>query len=328
MRTFQEYLKKIKPQVDERIGEICREKLKDPDVIPMLLKGKRLRAGLLLLVFDAMSDKEKNRDAALDLACAVELAHSASLILDDMLDEDTERRGLPTLHLTKSHKRAMLDTIGVLSIPYDIAAPIGKQFVGSLAQTQRSMVSGVVKELFSHPDLPATKLYEAVISQKTGRLFSLSALWGFMAAKCIDCAAAPALDQYCEYKGEMTAFASYGIRCGNAMQTADDIADIQTVIDGKKKDGFGSELILVRCVNVDRLVKEFFADVRTLSVDLKKVKELWGRESVQKTVREILDKEILEARTIITCMKIPYIECEELLLSAPAEIADMMIKEV
>lgn len=324
MRTFQEYLKKIKPQVDERIGEICREKLKDPDVIPMLLKGKRLRAGMLLLVFDSVSDKKQNRDVALDLACAVELAHSASLILDDMLDEDTERRGLPTLHLTKSHKRAMLDTIGVLSVPYDIIAPYGKQFVESLAQTQRSMVSGVVKELFTHPDLPATKLYDAVISQKTGRLFSLASLWGFMAAKCTDCAA---LDQYCEYKGEMTAFASYGIRCGNAMQTADDIADIQKVIDGKKKDGFGSELILVRCVNVDRLVKEFFTDVKNLSVDLKKVKELWGRESVQKTIRAILDKEIYEARTIITCMKIPYLECEELLLSAPGEIADMMIRE-
>ena len=325
MRTFQEYLNKIKPQVDARIGEICREKLKDPDVIPMLLKGKRLRAGLLLLVFDSVSKKEQNRNAALDLACAVELAHSASLILDDMLDEDTERRGLPTIHLKKGAKRAMLDTIGVLSIPYDIAAPHGMQFVGSLADTQRSMVSGVVKELFSHPDLPATKLYEAVISQKTGRLFSLSALWGFMAAKCIDCAA---LDQYCEYKGEMTSFTNYGIRCGNAMQTADDIADIQKVIDGKKKDGFGSELILLRCVNVDRLVKEFFTDVKNLSVDLKKVKELWARESVQKTIREILDKEIYEARTIITCMKIPYLECEELLMSAPGEIADMMIREL
>ena len=326
MRTFQEYLKKIKPQVDERIGEICREKLKDPDIIPMLLKGKRLRAGLLLLVFDSVSKKEQNRDAALDLACAVELAHSASLILDDMLDEDTERRGLPTIHLKKGAKRAMLDTIGVLSIPYDIAAPYGKQFVESLAQTQRSMVSGVVRELFSHPDLPATKLYDVVISQKTGRLFSLSALWGFMAAKCIDCAA-PALDQYCEYKGEMTAFASYGIHCGNAMQTADDIADLQKVIDGKKKNGFGSELILLRCVNVDRLVKEFFTDVKNLSVDLKKVKELWARESVQKTLREILDKEIFKARSIITWTKIPYLECEELVMSAPGEIADMMIKE-
>ena len=57
MRTFQEYLNKIKPQVDERIGELTREKLKDPDVIPMLLKGKRLRAGLLLLVFDSFGKR-------------------------------------------------------------------------------------------------------------------------------------------------------------------------------------------------------------------------------------------------------------------------------
>ncbi len=327
MRTFREYLDKIKPQVDERIGDICREKLKDPDIIPMLLKGKRLRAGLLLLVFDAMSnmsDNKKNRDAALNLACAVELAHSSSLIMDDMLDEDTQRRGLPTIHLNKGHKMAMLNTIGVLSIPYDLAAPYGKQFVESLAQTQRSMVSGVIKELFHKPDLPATKLYDSVISQKTGRLFSLSALWGYMAVRCMNCSP---IDKHCVFNYEMKLFSNYGLHCGNAMQTADDIADLQIVIDGKKKDGFGSELILLRCVNVDRLIKEFFKDVRNRSVDLKKVKELWGHENVQKSLRIILDKEIFEAGNMITLQKVPHIECEKLLYSAPSEIAEIMIKE-
>ncbi len=323
MRTFQEYLEKIKPQVDARIDEITREKLKDPDVIPMLLKGKRLRAGLLLLVFDSFAEKT-NRDAALDLACAVELAHSASLILDDMLDEDTERRGLPTVHLKKGHKMAMLNTIGVLSLPYDLAAPYGDKFVGSLAQTQRSMVKGVVRELFSNPDLPATKLYDAVISQKTGRLFSLATLWGFMAAKCIGCSA---LDQFCAYKNEMIAFANYGIHCGNAMQTADDMWDLQKAVDGKKKIGFGSEFILLRCVNVDRLIKEAFTDILNKSMDLSKIKQFWTNEGVQITLREILDKEILEARMTITFTKIPDLECEELLLSAPSEIADMMLGE-
>lgn len=324
MRTFQEYLKKIKPQVDARIGEIAREKLKDPDIIPMLLKGKRLRAGLLLLVFDSMSDKKQNRDAALDLACAVELAHSASLILDDMLDEDTQRRGLPTIHLKKGHKKAMLDTIGVLSVPYDIVSRHGKQFVETLAQTQRSMVKGVVKELFYKPDLPATKLYDIVISQKTGRLFSLATLWGHMASRCMTC---NSLDDFCVYKEEMVHFSNYGLHCGNAMQIADDIADLHKVIDGKKTGGFGSEMLLFRCMGIDRLVKEFFADVKNRSVDLSKAKELWSQEGAQKTLREILDREILEARTNIICTKIPYLECEELLLSAPSEIADMMIKE-
>lgn len=324
MRTFREYLDKIKLQVDERIGVVCREKLKDPDIIPMLLKGKRLRAGILLLVFDAMSDKKQNRDAALDLACAIELAHSSSLILDDMLDEDTQRRGLPTIHLNKGHKMAMLNTIGVLSIPYDLTAPYGRVFVESLAQTQRSMVTGVIKELFHNTGLPATKLYDAVISQKTGRLFSLAALWGFMATKCIGCVL---FDHICAYKNEMVMFANYGLHCGNAMQTADDIADLQIVIDGKKKGGFGSELILLKCVNVDRLVREFFKDVRNRSVDLKKVKELWGQDSVQKSLRVILDREIFDATMQLFDTKIPYVECEELLYAAPSEIADMMINE-
>ncbi|MDO9354575.1 MAG: class 1 isoprenoid biosynthesis enzyme, partial [Solirubrobacteraceae bacterium] len=222
------------------------------------------------------------------------------------------------------HKKAMLDTIGVLSLPYDIVSRHGKRFVSTLAQTQRFMVSGVVKELFYNPDLPAIKLYDIVISQKTGRLFSLASLWGLLASRCICC---NSLDNLCAYKEEMRYFSNYGVYCGNSMQIADDIADLQKVIDGKKTGGFGSEMLLLRCVNVDRLVKEAVTDLMNKSPDLSKIKQFWTNEGVKAGLFKLLDKEILEARKMITFTKVPYPECEELLLSAPGEIADMMIKE-
>src|SRR5512137_2665939 len=177
MTTFPEYLDQIKPLVDEKICEVARGKLKDEYLVQMLARGKRLRAGLLSLVFESTCSKKFTE--TLDLACAVELAHSASLIIDDMLDEDELRRGMPTVHVTEGQKRAMLDTVGILSLPYDLVVPYGERYVQSLADTQRGMVTGVLKELLqTMPDLPASKLYDTIILQKTGKPFGLAASWG------------------------------------------------------------------------------------------------------------------------------------------------------
>ena len=84
-----------------------------------------MRAGLLMLTFDTFG-QGPGREMALDLASAVEIAHASSLIVDDMLDEDDTRHGMPALHVTAGHKSAMLSTIGLLSYPYQIASRYGE----------------------------------------------------------------------------------------------------------------------------------------------------------------------------------------------------------
>src|SRR5512136_591560 len=110
MTTFKDYLGQVKPIVDARIWDVASRKLKDDYLVRLLIEGKRLRAGLLSLVFESTSGGRL--ESPLDLACAVELAHSASLIIDDMLDEDKIRHGMPTVHVTEGQKRAMLHTVG------------------------------------------------------------------------------------------------------------------------------------------------------------------------------------------------------------------------
>ncbi len=308
MRTFQEYLDTVRPEINERIKFIAERSISDPDIIPMLLEGKRMRAGLLLLVFDAASGKEQGKSGALDLACAIELAHSASLILDDMLDEDTERRGQPAVHLAKGHKRAMLSAIDVLSLPYGIAAPYGELYVQMLAETQRGMVSGVIKELFHEPDLPAAELYDAVITQKTGRLFRLAAAWGCLIARFSS--HSPTLSDVSNE--EIAPIAEYGLRCGKAMQIADDAADLKKIIEGKKIGRPGSELLLLRCAS-------------SPSQQLPGIKQLWSRD-VQKTISSVLDREIAISRMVISSVDVPYAEYKGILLNAPSEIVDMVLK--
>ncbi|MFA7198922.1 MAG: polyprenyl synthetase family protein [Methanoculleus sp.] len=238
MIPFREFLERIRPAVNQRIEEVASsEGAVDPGVLPLLTRGKRMRAGLLLRVHADLARTTAITRQALDLACAVELAHAASLILDDMLDGDTVRRGVPSLHLTRGEGRAVLDAVGILALPYALVAPYDAGYVAMLASTQQRMARGVAGEIFGGPRLPATPVtdrYDAIISQKTGCLFSLAAAWGAMVAG--------------EEEPVVAGFASYGLSAGRAMQIADDIADLRLFTAGARDGRPGSETLLLQCV--------------------------------------------------------------------------------
>lgn len=233
---FREFLQRIIPTVNRRIEEAASSgEGIDPSLLPLLAKGKRMRAGLLLHVYTALTRTAAPTSKALDLACAVELAHAASLILDDMLDGDALRRGVPAHHLTRGEGRAVLDAVGILALPYALAAPYGAGYVAMLASTQQSMARGVAWEMLGGPRLPAAELYDAVITRKTGCLFSLAAAWGAMAAG--------------EDDSIVAAFTSFGLAAGKAMQIADDIADLHALASGARNHRPGSEALLLRCAS-------------------------------------------------------------------------------
>jgi geranylgeranyl pyrophosphate synthase len=74
--------------------------------------GKRLRPILVLAAADAVKDDPSHDASALALpaACAVEFIHTYSLIHDDLpaMDNDTLRRGRPTLHVVYGDALAIL----------------------------------------------------------------------------------------------------------------------------------------------------------------------------------------------------------------------------
>ena len=317
MTGFQEFLQAVKPEVDSRIEAVARKKLRDENLVELLIRGKRLRAGLLMLVNQTAWNGRSR--SALDLACAIELAHSASLIIDDMLDEDELRRGLPTVHMTEGHKRAMLDTVGILSLPYDLAVPFGDYYVRSLAETQRGMVTGVLRELLQiRPELPASKLYDTIIAQKTGRPFGLAAAWGFEAGTNGNREA---------LRPSRHLWRDYGLHVGKAMQIADDIADLRSVILEEKRSGFGSEILLLRCVTAERLAKELFSDLKKLDLHIEKARDLWSDSGAQKSLLHRLDVEISQAEECIDSLTIGDPRLMELLRETPRDIARMMLDE-
>lgn len=104
-----ELIGKLKTKIDKRLakffeGEIKSARAVDPafeEAVRMvadftLRGGKRVRAALMYYGYLACGGRRT--DAILDASLSMELAHSFLLIHDDIIDNDTLRRGRPTLH--------------------------------------------------------------------------------------------------------------------------------------------------------------------------------------------------------------------------------------
>jgi len=111
-----QYLATLRTRVDRALDAYLP---KPPAAPPLLVEamryslmagGKRLRPILTLATADAVSRDEDRTSLALPAACAVEFVHTYSLIHDDLpaMDNDTLRRGRPTLHVVYGEAIAIL----------------------------------------------------------------------------------------------------------------------------------------------------------------------------------------------------------------------------
>jgi len=81
--------------------------------------GKRLRPILCLASGDAVG---ADRAMLMPTACAIEMIHTYSLIHDDLpaMDNDTLRRGRPTLHVVAGEGQAILAGDGLLTLAFQV----------------------------------------------------------------------------------------------------------------------------------------------------------------------------------------------------------------
>ena len=86
--------------------------------------GKRLRPILTLAAAEADRIAPAPRDLALPAACAIEMIHTYSLIHDDLpaMDNDTLRRGRPTLHVVYGDGIAILAGDGLHAEAFTLLA--------------------------------------------------------------------------------------------------------------------------------------------------------------------------------------------------------------
>jgi len=184
--------------------------------------AKRLRPILALLVSEVLRGQP---EAVLPAACAIELVHTASLILDDLpcMDDATLRRGRPTCHVVHGEATAILAAFALQNRAFEILAtgwPGGPDEAARQAIARElaraigtdGMIAGQAQDLaFTDQPLDFATL-EFIHSRKTGALFMASAALGALATP-----ARPA---------ERAAVVAYAKNLGLAFQIVDDLIDV------------------------------------------------------------------------------------------------------
>ncbi len=99
----------------------CPADVADAMKYSLLAGGKRLRPLLCLASCEAVGG---DRALAMPAACALEFIHTYSLIHDDLpaMDNDTLRRGRPTLHIVAGEGMAILAGDGLLTEAFGLLA--------------------------------------------------------------------------------------------------------------------------------------------------------------------------------------------------------------
>jgi octaprenyl-diphosphate synthase len=190
--------------------------------------GKRLRP--LVCALSARAAGARN-DGAIEVASAVELIHTATLLHDDVIDEADTRRGAPTARVSFGNSLAVLAGDFAFFESLDLLIETGRLDIFSLwVRTARRIVEGELTQLrqrgLSH--ILTTDAYLDLAARKTGALFAFAAQAGAMAAGADEATS--------------EALADYGHHLGVAFQIVDDILDVTGDPDEMGK-GVASDLV-------------------------------------------------------------------------------------
>ena len=119
-RQLDDYLKQRRARIDDALDRAIPSLGSSPAVLheamrhTLLAPGKRLRGVVVLACCEILRGPV---DDALTLACAAEMVHASSLILDDLpaMDDATLRRGKLALHCAVGEANAILAAVALLN---------------------------------------------------------------------------------------------------------------------------------------------------------------------------------------------------------------------
>ncbi len=185
-----------------------------PDLAAALLHlidagGKRVRPTITLLTGELLG---AHPERLLDLAAAVEMLHTATLVHDDLIDGALLRRGMPTLNANWTPAATVLTGDFIFARAARLAAATGSvEVMDMFAEALTTIVGGEINQHFVSKGLSNREDYYNRIYAKTASMFELAA------------GAAALLSPHDETVREQAR--TFGYQIGMAFQIMDDILD-------------------------------------------------------------------------------------------------------
>jgi octaprenyl-diphosphate synthase len=178
--------------------------------------GKRVRPAVTLLIYRACGGGHDYSDIV-DVATALELIHSATLLHDDIIDNSDVRRGKDSALRKFGLSNTLVTGDFVFSRAFQLCARFEERLINWAAEACVSLTEGeVMQGRFRHNAEVTLDDYLEIISRKTASIFQQ----GARTAAYLAGASESVVD----------AMASCGFNVGMTFQIVDDVLDI----DGKQ----------------------------------------------------------------------------------------------
>ncbi|MCK4348355.1 MAG: polyprenyl synthetase family protein [Thermoplasmatales archaeon] len=304
------------------VEKMITSTISNKKITSILAAGKRLRPLVAQLSFKVCTGGKETPyqyQRSVEGTVAIELAHTASLVHDDIIDKDKTRRGKPAFHIKEGIPKALLIGHRMLSIGFNIALSHGKKFAKLYVDTWDEVLNGEMREVDYDEDYDDNaikndtdgitskskifKEYFKIINMKTASLFSSACKAGAIEA---------------EASGEiLDILANYGREIGLAYQLADDLVDLE---NGEMIDSVIIPL-LTRLENktVDNNSLRVKSIRKKIAKNSSKIKQLYIDE---------IRRHVKKAENLSKSEMIPLSPYKDLLTKAPSYIANRMLKEI
>jgi octaprenyl-diphosphate synthase len=210
---YNSYLEEARRLIDHEISTIL-PKIADLELCEKIryvlqTRGKRLRPVLVMLSAQSVGG---SIEPLKKLALSIELLHAATLIHDDVLDQDLFRRNAPTINAKWGVRDAVLVGDALASLSIILSADYGKDIVKIMSQTCLLLSDGEYMDVENAQERLRERDYMETIKRKSASLFKAATQCGAIAADAS--------------RSEIDALAEFGENFGLAYQIKDDLSDV------------------------------------------------------------------------------------------------------
>ena len=209
LEVYSKYIEKINSALDKELELYSESEFCEP-LKYALEGGKRIRPIITLLAAESVGQIDDNVYAG---ACAIELLHTESVIHDDIIDNETQRRHKDPFHIKYGYNTSVLTGDFVLGLILNISSRLDTARVTKdLATAAMLMSEGEVLEgkLEESEDVTFED-YIKVMDYKTATAFEMAAKLGAIISG--------------GNEEEISRLAEYGKNIGIAYQIKDDLMD-------------------------------------------------------------------------------------------------------
>jgi len=233
--SLQDQIDAMRAGINARLAELApagppAEELNQAIRYSLLAKGRRVRSLITVMTAVHLGAGEEQ---AYDSACAIEMVHTASLIVDDLpaMDDAHYRRGQATSHRVYGEDLAILAAFALVNQSFDVVsrargldAELRLDLVRLLSRAigMNGIIAGQQHDLRPNGTKQNTGGLRHIHSLKTGALFVAAAEAGARIAGLA--------------QPELSAIRAFGENFGLAYQMRDDLLDVFGTLSSTGKD--------------------------------------------------------------------------------------------